>query len=141
MKSTNISSAAGLIPAVAAPIAAPRNAGAEMGVSRTRPGNLWYSPLVTPSTPPQASSSPGAPMPPAMSSPMITTVSSRAISDAIASATACWYLILRAISVPHVDVGEHVGGRGIRRGVRLVDRLVHQPPRRLVDGGQLVGLD
>ena len=41
MKSTNISSATGRIPAVAAPIAAPMNADSEMGVSRTRPGNLW----------------------------------------------------------------------------------------------------
>src|SRR6185437_1441004 len=47
MKSTNISSATGRIPAVAAPIAAPMNADSEIGVSRTRPGNLWYSPLVT----------------------------------------------------------------------------------------------
>ena len=41
MKSTNISSATGRIPAVAAPIAAPMNADSEMGVSSTRPGNLW----------------------------------------------------------------------------------------------------
>ena len=85
MKSTNISSATGRIPAVAAPIAAPMNADSEMGVSRTRPGNLWYSPLVTPSTPPQASSSPGAPAPPALSSPITMTVSSRSISWASAS--------------------------------------------------------
>ena len=41
MKSTNISSATGRRPAVAAPIAAPMNADSEMGVSSTRPGNLW----------------------------------------------------------------------------------------------------
>ena len=40
MKSTNMSSATGRSPAVAAPIAAPMNADSEMGVSSTRPGNL-----------------------------------------------------------------------------------------------------
>jgi hypothetical protein len=45
--------------------------------------------LVTPSTPPQASSSPGAPAPPALSSPITITLSSRAISCASASLIAC----------------------------------------------------
>ena len=80
MKSMNISSATGRIPAVAAPTAAPMKADSEIGVSITRPGNWWYSPLVTPSTPPQASMSPGEPSPPALSSPITITVESRSIS-------------------------------------------------------------
>ena len=64
MKSTNMSSTTGRSPAAAAPTAAPTNADSEIGVSQHPAGpNLWYSPLVTPSTPPQASSSPGAPGP------------------------------------------------------------------------------
>jgi hypothetical protein len=85
MKSMNISSATGRSPLVAAPTAAPMKADSEIGVSSTRPGNWWYRPLVTPSTPPQASSSPGLPAPPALSSPMTTTEGSRAISCASAS--------------------------------------------------------
>ena len=85
MKSMNISSATGRRPPVAAPTAAPMNADSEIGVSSTRPGNLWYSPLVTPRTPPQASSSPGEPWPPALSSPMTMTDGSRSISWASAS--------------------------------------------------------
>jgi hypothetical protein len=58
----------------------------EIGVSSTRSlPNSGISPLVTPSTPPQASSSPGAPIPPALSSPMTMTRSSRRISSRIAS--------------------------------------------------------
>ena len=41
MKSMNISSATGRRPPVAAPTAAPMNADSEIGVSSTRPGNLW----------------------------------------------------------------------------------------------------
>ena len=85
MKLTNMSSATGRIPAVAAPMAAPMNADSEIGVSSTRPGNRRYSPFVTPSTPPQASISPGDPSPPALSSPMTMTLSSRSISWASAS--------------------------------------------------------
>ena len=85
MKSMNMSSATGRMPLVAAPMAAPMKADSEIGVSRTRPGNLWYSPLVTPSTPPQASISPGLPIPPALSSPITMTDSSRSISCASAS--------------------------------------------------------
>src|SRR4029450_12009183 len=64
MKSTNISSATGRRPEQAAPTAAPMNADSLIGVSRIRSGYLAYSPLVTPSTPPQASISPAAPFPP-----------------------------------------------------------------------------
>ena len=85
MKSMNMSSTTGRRPPVAAPTAAPMNADSEIGVSSTRPGNFPYRPLVTPSTPPHASSSPGEPAPPALSSPMTITRSSRAISWAIAS--------------------------------------------------------
>ena len=85
MKSMNISSATGRSPPVAAPTAAPMNADSEIGVSSTRPGNLRYRPLVTPSTPPQASSSPGEPSPPALSSPITMTDGSRSISCASAS--------------------------------------------------------
>jgi hypothetical protein len=57
MKSTNMSSATGRSPDEAAPAAAPMNADSLIGVSRTRSGNSGHSPLVTPSTPPQASGS------------------------------------------------------------------------------------
>jgi hypothetical protein len=100
MKSTNISSATGRRPEQAAPTAAPMNADSLIGVSSTRPGYLWYSPLVTPSTPPQASSSPPAPCPPATSSPNSTTEGSRAISWSRASLIAFWNVIVRAIVDP-----------------------------------------
>ena len=81
MKSTNISSATGRSPVAAAPTAAPMKLLSEIGVSSTRSRpNLDISPLVTPSGPPQASSSPGAPRPPATSSPMTMTRWSRSIS-------------------------------------------------------------
>ena len=57
---------------------------AEFKRTRSRP-NSGIRPLVTPSGPPQASSSPGAPMPPAVSSPITMTVGSRRISCARAS--------------------------------------------------------
>ena len=86
MKSTNINSATGRRPVAAAPAAAPMNALSLMGVSSTRSGpNSGCRPLVTPSTPPQASISPGAPAPPALSSPITITRGSRRISLAIAS--------------------------------------------------------
>ena len=74
------------------------NADSEIGVSSTRPGALAARPLVTPSTPPQASSSPGAPAPPTTSSPKTTTVGSRSSSCASASLTACWKVMFRAIA-------------------------------------------
>ena len=86
MKSTNISSATGRRPVAAAPAAAPMKALSVIGVSSTRSRpNSGIKPLVTPSTPPQASSSPGAPIPPELSSPITMTVGSRRISWAKAS--------------------------------------------------------
>ena len=80
MKSTNMSSATGRRPLQAAPTAAPMNADSESGVSMTRSPYLTERPLVTPRGPPHASSSPGLPVPPEMSSPMTMTAGSRAIS-------------------------------------------------------------
>src|SRR5215467_9020459 len=143
MKSTNMSSATGRIPAVAAPIAAPMNADSEIGVSSTRPGNLWYSPFVTPSTPPQASISPGDPSPPALSSPMTMTLSSRSISCASASLIASRKVMVRGIaslrSVADVDIGEQVCLRWQGCGLRLGDGLVDHRPDLGVDGVE-VGL-
>ena len=61
-------------PVIAAPMAAPRIACSEMGVSRTRSGpNSSSSPTVVLNTPPA----------PAMSSPSMTRLGSRLISWAI----------------------------------------------------------
>ena len=92
-----MSSATGRSPLQAAPIAAPMNADSESGVSMMRSPCLTERPLVTPRGPPQASSSPGLPVPPEMSSPMQMTVGSRAISWSKASLTASFMLRLRAI--------------------------------------------
>lgn len=74
------------MPVTAAPAAAPMKPPSAIGVSSTRDGpNSVCSPLVTPSGPPQASSSPGAPVPPETSSPITMTEGSRRISPAIAS--------------------------------------------------------
>ena len=97
MKSTNMSSATGRRPDEAAPAAAPMIADSLIGVSSTRSGNFGYRPFVTPSTPPHASSSPGAPEPPTTSSPKTTTVGSRSISWASASLIACWKVMFRAM--------------------------------------------
>jgi len=57
-KSTNISSAIGRIPSTAAPIARPRNALSEIGVSMTRSGpNRSSSPVVEEKIPPYAPTS------------------------------------------------------------------------------------
>src|SRR5262245_37308820 len=149
MKSTNMSSATGRIPAVAAPIAAPMNADSEIGVSSTRPGNLWYSPFVTPSTPPQASISPGDPSPPALSSPMTMTLSSRSISWARASLIASRTVVVRAMaslrSVADVDVGEQICLGRRRGGLCLRDGPVDHGCDLGIDGvevgpGELTGL-
>ena len=72
-------SAIGLRPVIAAPIAAPRIACSEIGVSRTRNGpNCSYSPTVALNTPPAL----------ATSSPRNTTSGSRVISCAMPRATA-----------------------------------------------------
>ena len=63
----NMISATGRMPASAAPIAAPRIACSDMGVSRTRPAKRVDRPRVTPKTPPPGSQ---------MSSPNRTTLSS-----------------------------------------------------------------
>src|SRR3712207_5428634 len=101
-------------------------------------------------TPPQASSSPGAPAPPALSSPNTTTVSSRSISCASASFIACINVILRATNssfgrtlgfqrpavsfvlvgdgrrlIAHVHVAEKLVLVGILSGLGLVDGLVY----------------
>ena len=94
------------------------NADSLIGVSSTRPGNLWYRPLVTPEhAAPGVVLAAGAPVPPTTSSPNRTTVGSRAISCASASLIACWKVIVRAIVAPSVldvDVGQQVGGRRVR---------------------------
>ena len=96
----NISSPIGFSPDAAAPAAVPMIADSLSGVSRIRSGKSFFRPLVTPSTPPQASSSPlGAPAPPATSSPKSTTVGSASISCRIASLIACWYEIFRVMAV------------------------------------------
>ncbi len=73
-KSENMISAITGIPVIAAPMAAPRIACSEMGVSRIRSGpNSSRSPTVVLNTPPAA----------AMSSPSITRLGSRRISWAM----------------------------------------------------------
>src|SRR5436309_3461946 len=144
MKSTNISSATGRSPEAAAPAAAPMYADSLIGVSRTRSGKRGYRPLVTPSTPPHASSSPGASMPPATSSPITTTVGSRSISRASASLMACWYVMFRAIVAPlvgHVDVGLDLGGRRVGPVLGLRDGLVDEPADVLVDALEVLGVE
>ncbi len=78
-KSANMISAIGRSPVIAAPMAAPRIACSEIGVSRTRSGpKRSSSPTVALNTPPA----------PATSSPRNTTFGSRSISCAMALATA-----------------------------------------------------
>ena len=78
-KSENMISAITGMPVIAAPIAAPRIACSEMGVSRTRPGpNSSMRPTVVLKTPPAGP----------MSSPSITRLGSRRISWAMPYATA-----------------------------------------------------
>src|SRR3990167_3292723 len=143
MKPTNISSAIGRMPQAAAPTAAPTYADSDSGVSSSRSPCLAYRPLVTPSTPPQASRSPSPPAPPTMSSPIMITEGSRAISWSIASLMACFMLILRAMvwsprgSVIHVDIGQQVGLRGLRRALGLEHRALDQAQHLVVDGLQL----
>ena len=78
-KSSYITSATGLIPWTAAPIAVPTSAISEIGVLRTRSGpNSSSIPTVTPIEPPIS----------AMSSPITNTSSSRRIACTSASRTA-----------------------------------------------------
>src|SRR6266540_6028566 len=134
-KSTNISSATGRSPVAAAPTAAPMYPDSEIGVSSTRSRpKRWTRPLVTPSTPPQASScsNPGTVAPPATSSPMSTTSGSRSISTASASLTASRKVSVRVatdmatppLPVGDVDVGERVLGLGLGAALGERDRLV-----------------
>src|SRR3990172_8619964 len=95
-----------------------------MGVSRTRwrPNSL-ASPLVTPKTPPQASSPLpsmwGMVAPPATSSPIRITVGSRRISSRIASLMASRKVKVRVVMAPppswitHIDVGQALFERRI----------------------------
>ena len=83
MKSTNINSATALKPVDEAPIAAPIKAASDKGVSNTRSRpNSCMRPTVVRNGPPQASTTPcsSRPAPPAISSPIIITESSRDIS-------------------------------------------------------------
>src|SRR5436190_3586284 len=148
MKSTNISSATGLKPAAAAPTAAPMKPDSLIGVSSTRVGpNFECRPLVTPSGPPQASCSPGEPVPPETSSPIRMTRGSRVISWVSASLIACrkesFLAIVLLRSIGFVDVGQQrlrlrigsrlgLGNRALdevlRLGVDLVElRRLEQP--------------
>src|SRR5512132_1748470 len=155
-KSTNISSATGRSPVAAAPTAAPMYPDSEIGVSSTRSRpKRWTRPLVTPSTPPQASScsNPGTVAPPATSSPIRMTSGSRAISTASASLTASRKVSVRvatdmAASLPvgDVDVVQGVLGSRLRALLgerdRLVDRGLGGPvPLLDLGGGQQVPLD
>ena len=88
-KLTYISSTTGRSPEAAAPTPAPMNPASDMGVSRTRRGpKRPISPFVSRMGPPHASSLPGRSPPPAMSSPIMITFSSRSISCLSASLTA-----------------------------------------------------
>src|SRR6266508_10644 len=146
-KSTNISSATGRSPVAAAPTAAPMYPDSEIGVSSTRSRpNCCTSPLVTPRTPPQASScsNPGTVAPPATSSPISTTSGSRAISTARASLTASLKVIVRVVTAmadPPLPVGDvHVGEQVLKGRLRALlgerDRLVDRDL-----GGPVVLLD
>src|SRR6266540_2461052 len=133
-KSTNISSATGRSPVAAAPTAAPMYPDSEIGVSSTRSRpKRCTRPLVTPSTPPQASScsNPGTVAPPATSSPISTTSGSRSISTASASLTASRKVSVRvatdmltSLPVGDVDVVERVLWLGLGAALGERDRLV-----------------
>src|SRR6266508_268043 len=133
-KSTNISSATGRSPVAAAPTAAPMYPDSEIGVSSTRSRpKRCTRPLVTPSTPPQASScsNPGTVAPPGTSSPISTTSGSRSISTASASLTASRKVSVRvatdmltSLSVGDVDVVERVIWLGLGAALGERDRLV-----------------
>src|SRR2546423_223927 len=146
-KSTNMSSATGRSPVAAAPTAAPMNPDSEIGVSSTRSRPYFLTrPLVTPRTPPQASSSsnPGTVAPPATSSPIRITDGSRAISwsrlSLIASRKVS-VLTATAISqdssifsaIGDVDVGQGILGRGQRARLGERDGRVHLRIRLPVD--------
>src|SRR5574340_790695 len=129
-KSTNMSSAIGLMPSAAAPIAAPINPVSEIGVSMTR------------SLPCLASKPPVAPkMPPylPMSSPITKTFASRCNSWSIASAMAPAMVSLRVVlmrgsSVSVEDVPQRVLGLRVRALAREVvgrgDARVHARAQR-----------
>src|SRR6185369_4214984 len=128
-KSLNISSATGRRPVIAAPIAAPTIACSLIGVSTTRRGPNWsISPSVSLKTPPAAPTS----------SPISTTVSSRAISWAMPRATAWRYVVSGTIGPPGgATVGPHLGlddGRGrLRAGPRECLGLGDLGSRLVVD--------
>src|SRR2546428_13602759 len=108
MNPTNIISTIGRSPVTAAPTAAPMNPDSLIGVSstRSRPNSLT-SPLVTPRTPPQASSPCKCSTfaPPATSSPIRITRGSRRISWRIASFSAWLKLSCRSAIFPSLGVG------------------------------------
>ena len=83
IKSTNISSATALKPVEETTMAAPMKAASDKGVSKTLSlPNSCIKPTVVRNGPPQASTTPWSslPAPPAISSPIIITESSRNIS-------------------------------------------------------------
>src|SRR5438309_11324921 len=99
MKSPNMMSTTGRIPAMAAPTASPVMPASEMGESMTRAGP-------NSSTRPDSTLN-GVPAS-ATSSPMMNTVGSRRISSASASRTACPNVISRVATT--VDAGSLVIG-------------------------------
>ena len=139
-----MSSATGLRPRAAAPAAAPMKALSLIGVSSTRSRpNSPERPLVTPNGPPHASSSPGAPAPPHMSSPITITVGSRRISSNKASLSACRndFWLMESPLVGDVDVGQDRLWDRPRRRLGLRHRLVDKRIDLGIDGVELRGFE
>src|SRR3954451_14967787 len=109
-------SATGRSPVIAAPTAAPSTPASAIGVSMTRAGKRAWSPRVAPYTPPASPTS----------TPSSATRSSRSISSASARLSAS-----RSLGI---DVLEHRGGLGIRRGQRRLHGGVHLLLRGAHDG-------
>src|SRR5437879_10373142 len=125
MKSPNMMSTTGRIPAMAAPTASPVMPASEMGESMTRAGP-------NSSTRPDSTLN-GVPAS-ATSSPMMNTVGSRRSSSASASFTAC----ANVISLSE-DIFGHLARVGERRGEGELDPCLYVGARLVLDPLELVG--
>src|SRR5487761_66077 len=109
-------STTGRSPVMAAPTPRPVIPGSEIGESRTRSGpNSSTRPASTLNGVPAS----------ATSSPMMNTVSSRRISSASASLTACPNVSVRTPAAVSTALGEDIFGHLTRVGIRRVERELH----------------